>query len=1130
MTLRDDATERQVQSADPEATTWVSANAGSGKTRVLTDRVARLLLRGVEPQRILCLTYTKAAASEMQNRLFARLGSWAMKSDETLRKELADLGEAPATSPAALAKARRLFARALETPGGLRIQTIHSFCATLLRRFPLEAGVSPGFAELDDRAARLLRAQIVEEMALSGADAALGEIARIYTGDDFTRLMEQVVTNRHGFTEDFDEPLARAQLGLGPDMTEDRLLSQSFLGNEAPLFSELIPLLTTSEAKTDLAAAARLAVLNWQSPGLAELLTLEQMLLFGSGTTDPAKAFTAKIDGFPTKDMRTAFSGRMDQLNALSRRVEAARRERLKLDALRKTAILHRFALAFLPRYREAKARHGWLDFDDLIFRAKTLLSDSSVAAWVLFRLDGGIDHILVDEAQDTSPDQWKVIELLAAEFTAGQGAQGDRARTLFVVGDKKQSIYSFQGADVAGFDTKRQLFRDRFRSAGLQFQNQELSHSFRSAPAILRLVDATFGKDFPDALGHTVEHLAFRPELPGRVDLWPLIEPVATEDDEAWEDPVDLISESHHGAQLANQIAAEIRKLIESGTSIPGEDGAPRPVHAGDFLILVQRRSTLFAEVIRACKQAGLAIAGADRLKLGGELAVKDLAALLSFLATPEDSLSLAAALRSPLFGWSEDELFRLAHGRSGFLWEALRRDEGHPETLAMLRDLLDHADFLRPFDLIERILTRHDGRRRMLTRLGDEAEDGIDELLSQALAYEASEVPSLTGFLIWLVSDDVTVKRLMDSAGKRIRVMTVHGAKGLEAPIVILPDTTDRKPQDRDEIYRLAGGLPVWKTPAEASPEAIRETRARRKADQEAESARLLYVALTRPKCWLIIAGAGEAKVERKAKGKAEAEVRALSEWCWYRLAEKAMRALGAETIEAGRLRLSSGIWPAPVTIDAAPSAAEVALPDWAGLPILPALRQPAPLSPSDLGGEKVLGAEKAGLAEDAAKARGTAIHLLLEHLPGLPADDWQRLATHLLADPDIRADALAEATGVLGDAALAWIFGNGSLAEVPVAALLGQERMLGTIDRLIVMPDRVCIVDFKSNAVVPPNASEVPEGLLRQMGAYVEALRQIYPLRRIEPFILWTRNARLMPLDPDIVSVALSRAAIP
>lgn len=1113
MIRRDAASERQVTASLPAASTWLSANAGSGKTRVLTDRVARLLLAEVPPQRILCLTYTKAAASEMQNRLFRTLGSWAMKPDDALRTALAALGEEARLTAQDLAAARRLFARAIETPGGLRIQTIHSFCATLLRRFPLEAGVSPQFTEMDDRAARLLRDEIAEEMSDTLAPELMAELARSYTGEDFAGLLAQVASCAPRFDPALTDGQVRLLFGVPANETPETIVSDVFLGDEAQWIAPMLPVLRGGKA-TDFDLANTLAGMT---PDLDGLLALEDALLTGASAKIP---FAAKIGALPTKDTRALLPAQMPRFEQLMARVEAARPRRLSLQAAQRTATLHRFAATFLPLHAARKAARGWLDFDDLIARAKALLTDPSVAAWVLFRLDGGIDHILVDEAQDTSPDQWRVIELLSAEFTAGLGTRPG-GRTLFVVGDKKQSIYSFQGADVAAFDAKQGTFATAFRAAGQTFQTLQLEHSFRSAPAVLQLVDVALHGRFPTALGAEVRHAAFKDTMPGRVDLWPLIEPVKEDDDDDWQTPVDRVSQTHHTARLAHQIASEIRALIDAGTQIPTDHG-PRPVHEGDFLILVQRRSALFADLIRACKQQRLAVAGADRLKLGAELAVKDLMALVAFLVTPEDDLSLAALLRSPLCGWSEAQLYDLAHARPGFLWQALRQIEDPART--MLDDLRSRSDFLRPFELLDRALTRHDGRRRLLARLGDEAAEGIDVLLAQALAYERQDVPSLTGFLIWLSADEIDIKRQMEGEGHRIRIMSVHGAKGLEAPIVILPDTTDRRPPGNADILHPPGCAPLWKTAAKDSPPLIATEVERRAGLVQEESLRLLYVAMTRAKCWLIVAGAGQAKLET-SKGAKDPLT-----WSWYRHVEEGMRAAGAMPLAEGRLRLASGDWPAPAAPAIATASPDPILPAWALTPAPTAPRPPQPLSPSDLGGAKTLPGEAEPGTEAAALARGTALHLLLEALPGTPPADWPRRAAHLLPDPALCAEMLAEATRVLTDPALAPLFTAPALTEVGITCDLAGRRMVGSIDRLLLGPDAVLAIDYKSNRLIPATPAAVPEGLLRQLGAYAHALTAIYPDRRIEMAILWTKHPKLMPLDPEMLRAALSRATTP
>ncbi len=1110
----DDATRAQISAARPDISTWLSANAGSGKTRVLTDRVARLLLDGVTPEHILCLTYTKAAASEMQNRLFQRLGKWAMMEDDDLRAELRDLGVLRMIDVAELRKARRLFAEAIETPGGLKIQTIHSFCASLLRRFPLEAGVSPQFTEIEDRAAELLRADVLDVMA-EGEDAALvAGLAAHYTGESFARLTQTITGKREQFAALPQDLHALFDLPQGFDVAAlPRDVMDAAVARWMP---DAVAVLARQSGVTMTRMAEALGYIDFDAPGPADLEALTKIVL--TGEFQPRKNLVTKGAAQELGPLLGAFED-------LAERVLEAHDLNMRARNLARTGALHRFATAFITRYEAAKQQRGWLDFDDLILRARALLQDPKVAAWVLYRIDGGIDHILVDEAQDTSPRQWDVIEALAAEFSAGSGVRDqDAARTLFVVGDKKQSIYSFQGADPREFDAKRVRFQSSFAAAHLPFQSDSLDYSFRSSPAVLRAVDQTFNTQPEPRMGEAMNHLAFKDALPGRVDLWPFIEEDKTKEEEPdWTDPVDRKSAQHHTVILAEQIAGQIRHLIDEGHTIP--DTGPdrrlirRRITAGDFLILVRgRKSGLFTEIIRACKAAKLDIAGADRLKVGAELAVRDIGALLSFLSTPDDALSLATALRSPLFGWDEQALFTLAHHRPEKmdLWQSLRgQAERYPETIAMLRDLRAQVDFLRPYDLIERVLTRHDGRRRLLARLGVEAEDGIDALLGQALAYERTEVPSLTGFLEWMQADDLEIKRQIDSASDQIRVMTVHGAKGLEAPIVILPDTGARSNDVRDEIIAM-DGVPIWKPNSAELTQGITAQIDALRAAQAEEDLRLLYVAMTRAEKWLIVAAAGKLPRENG---------------CWYQMVQAALGHLSAvpftEGLVSGERHEEPGWDALPLTeVPRIRLEAPVLEPVFSTNPPPPAPLREA-LSPSDLGGAKALGGED-GQDEAAAKTYGALVHKLLEHLAAVPVQARDESARMLASggDPAMAQAAMAEALRVLDTEALAFVFAPEALPEVAVTADLGAERIFGIIDRLIIEPDRVLAVDFKTNRTVPQSPRECPEGLLRQMGAYAHALRAIYPEKTIETAILWTHAGTLMALPHDAVTAALLR----
>ena len=1119
--MRDDATQRQIDASQPDRSTWLSANAGSGKTKVLTDRVARLLLAGTDPQNILCLTYTKAAANEMQNRLFKRLGEWAMLPDRALGARLEELGLEQNVSKDLLAEARRLFAIAIETPGGLKIQTIHSFCATLLRRFPLEAGVSPQFREMEDRAAELMRADVIETMAIGPDAPVLQAMADLVTDGTFARITAEIVRSREAFETELTEDRLAELFGIPATFDAAQLRNRVFLGDEADILATLGPALRNG-GKTDQRAADILGGLG--SLGLEALPDLERVFLTGPTAKSP---FSAKTGSFPTKAVQQDLADLMPRLDAWMLRVEDGRKARLALAARDATRGLHRFARRFLDIYDRMKTTRGLLDFDDLILKARDLLTDRKVADWILFKLDGGIDHILVDEAQDTSPPQWQLIERLSQEFTSGEGARADVTRTIFVVGDKKQSIYSFQGADPDGFDRMKTAFSNRINAGGTPLQDMEMEFSFRSAQAILSLVDKTFAPYPESGFTQKEPHRAFKNEMPGRVDLWPPVEKEEKPDLPDWDQPVDIRAPDNPASILAERVAGAIRDMIETAR-LPDANGQNcRRVRPGDILILVQRRSDVFHDIIRACKAADLPVAGADRLRIGAELAVRDLRALLSFLATPEDDLSLATALRSPLLGWSEAELFDLAHGRrERYLWAELRRrGADFPETIRELQQLRDAADFLRPYDMIERILTRHRGRHRLLSRLGAEAEDGIDALLNQAMAYEQQAVDSLTGFLVWMETDDLEIKRQTDNAGDQIRVMTAHGAKGLEAPIVILPDCADRKLPARPHLARVEETA-IWRSAAGLAPPIQREVDETSRLRQQAERDRLLYVAMTRAEQWLIVAAAGGLNAEGRD---------------WYGMVRTGLLASDAvqHPFDGGEgLRLESGNWAVTETQHVEEhETASVELPDIFRHPASHPIVSPGTVSPSDLGGAGALPGEQ-GLDEEAAKRRGTRIHRLLEFLPEAPPNQWQDVASDLMsrgtdpADPAEIPLLLAEAEKVMTKPALQFLFHPSALAEVPVSAdlaELGGARLHGVIDRLLIEDDRVLAVDFKTHATIPDTPQDCPEAILRQMGAYGRALALLYPGRRVEVAILWTRTAQLMSLPHDLVMAALSRAEV-
>lgn len=1088
----DRASHNQNAAARPDSSTWLSANAGSGKTRVLTDRVARLLLSGAEPQSILCLTYTKAAASEMQNRLFRTLGTWAMLDDAALSEALARLGE---PIGADLGLARTLFARAVETPGGLKIQTIHSLCASILRQFPLEAGVSPQFRELDEPDQVDLIREVLNAMALA-RDPALERAAMLHPAS-----LEEMAREVAGKADSFAEPRSRDAIfdamGVPRGRVEADFVDMVLEQGDLLFLKSLVPLLRQGGSND-----AKMAAAFGSLPDDPSIFALEQVeKAFLTSDFQPRKRLVTKavsdLPSFPPLEPR---------FKALAERVAEYRPARIALHNAELAVAMQDFARSFLPAYARAKTLAGVLDFDDLIGKTRTLLTSQSLQ-WVLYRLDSRIDHILVDEAQDTSPAQWQVISALADEMISGEQ---DRHRTLFVVGDKKQSIYSFQGADAESFARYQSEFARRLKG----LQTRELTHSFRSSPAILRAVDAVFGGDQPTGVGTRVRHEAFHADMPGRVDVWDLLPRETADDKPDWHSTDPRTALVPPARTLAERVALTIRHLIRNET-IAGEKLVPRRVQAGDIMVLVRGRSEIFDQIIAACKKLGVPTAGADRLKIGSELAVRDLLALLAFLDMPDDDLSLAAALRSPLLGWSERDLFGLASVRGDKrLWQALRDRRGeYSATYTRLESLREQVDYKRPYELLDLILTRFGGRAALLSRLGPEAEDGIDELLRQALVAEQDGAPSLTRFLADARAADIEVKRESDNSGGLVRVMTVHGSKGLESPIVILPDTTGGSPRFRHDL--LDGpGFPVVRVGGEKRSDVVEAANALKTQADEDERDRLLYVAMTRAEKWLIVCGIEASR--KDAVG-------------WHDKVKAGLGRLeGIETVQFPHVgpitRFAHGDWPA--------AAEEVGTQPGFVEPIrFPNAVRPAPLQvrarpPSDLGGAKVLGG--GALEEAAAQKRGRQIHRLLETLGGNV--DPEAFAARLLSSgPD--AAAAGEIPALVDEAlrtmeAHPWLFAPNVLAEVELFSDTAAGPVAGIVDRLVIGPDRVLAVDFKTNAIVPGTPEETPDGLLRQMGAYLDALERIYPGRRVEVAILWTVTAELMPLPHGIVRQALQR----
>ena len=1122
--------------ADPAVSAWVAANAGSGKTHVLAQRVINLLLEGVAPEKILCITFTKAAAANMAKRVFDTLSEWTTLDDGALNETISS-GSDIKPNAARRALARRLFARSLETPGGLKVQTIHAFCTQLLHQFPFEANVAARFDVLDETEQTQLLERLTLDLLLEAArtpHSAIGralEAAITAASDQSFRDairaaigMREVVarwTIGSGGVEAAIAAMSR-QLGLEHGESRGSIEDAFFSGSViAPSEWPAVAAALEQGRKSDRDQARRFRQLASLPPSDRVEVYLD---IFCTANERSARR------SIVTQDIKD--KNLVERLAAEQARV-CALLERLRAVICRdRSAALLIIVHEILQRYKSEKDRRGLVDYDDLIEKTLTLLSNVD-AAWVHYKLDFGVDHLLIDEAQDTSTKQWQIVRNLVAEFTAGTGARPS-TRTVFAVGDEKQSIYSFQNAAPKEFAEMRRYFERTHQAGRRGFVFREFKHSFRSGANILAAVDAVFSDkaiaaNVSSDAGGFPPHIALPVAPPSLVEIWEPVEPEKSAEIDGWDAPFDQVSETSPRVRLARRIARTVRRLVEAREPV-GTEG--RALRYGDVLVLVRQRGELFEAIIRALKNENVEVAGADRLMLTEHIAVMDLMVLADALLLPADDLALATVLRSPLFGFSDDDLFALAWDRGSLpLRTALsRRASETPvfaEAAARLDRLAELAKRETPFDFYAQVLGADGARRRFLARLGPEANDALDEFLNLALEYERREIPSLQGFLAWLRQARAEVKRDMEIARDEVRVMTVHGAKGLEAPLVILADTMTPPAGPRQpRLVTLSGGAVVWAGKKADDSSAMAGARLAALAEARDEYRRLLYVAMTRAADRLIICGADG---ERKRP-----------DGCWYDLVRAALDPRLAEETDGGEKVLrfrQTAAEPAAVAPAGVPAkTAEPELPSWLRQAAPVQAPRPAPLAPSSAFGEEI-GQTMPGTAGDRQKAlqRGQIVHRLMQSLPDIAPSTRRSALEHYLGNtardlpPDERAEIARHALAILEDNKFADVFAPGSRPEVPIIGRISRpdgEPLLvaGQVDRLIATDKAVLVVDYKTDSVVPERLDDVPAAYVAQLALYRAVLTRIYPGKLVRAALIFTTGPLLLEVPSPTLDAVL------
>ena len=1123
-----DASRQQEAASDPGVSVFVSANAGTGKTKLLTDRVLRLMLDGSPPESILCVTYTRAAAAEMQNRISARLAEWTVMTSDDLAKDLGRMGIA-VPSQSMLRNARSLFAEILDSDDGPRIETVHSFCQSILRRFPIEAGIVPNAELADELEQTRLKIQVRQSLMQSGDPAIQGAIAILaeQTGEGSA---DELLANLVRAERRLDDPAILASLdahfvdacGVRADLDTEALLSDALARIDSERLRAAAAVLSECGVKTHVSRAA--VITTWLGEddfGRRYHIDLLISELFTGGSPSAER-------GLSNAGLRKTLPDLVDILQSVQTALAGFVTARMEGRCRELTRALYVYGRAFHVGYAALKRRLGLLDYDDLIALTNAMLKQSDAAEWVAWKLDSAIRHMLVDEAQDTSPSQWQLLRRLSDEFFDSPMDDPDARRTLFIVGDFKQSIYSFQGADPAVLGVVRLDLQNRAKAQQHPLRDLSLDVSFRTAQPVLdlvnRVMDGLDGITDPPRLPDFLAHRSARKQAGGFVEIWPVIKGDANPGTLPMFAPPSVQVPEDAAAKGAADVTRRLAGMIGSHRLSSG-----RLLQPGDVMILLRKRDRYYKLLMAALQRAGLPVAGADRMTLQDQIEIRDLLALGDVMLLPEDDLQLATVLKSPLFGMDESGLFELAHERGeSSLHARLMSHQGADSGFGRMADRLSYfravADKVSVFSFFSTVLG--ECRQAFRARLGSAVDEALDHFLALAQSFGNGGGVSLTEFLALVRGSGGEVRRDMDAAAaNEIRVMTIHGAKGLEAPLVVLPDML-RASSSRDRLIKDSqSDFVYWAPSAGGRPEFV--TTAKMQADDAArqEENRLLYVAMTRARDGLVIGG-WEAAHQRFMKNSA-----------YERICDAAIDMGSFIIAEDGTSRLQEDVPPAPVARPAdtspPPLAKDAVKPLWLDQPAPDEPRPPRPLRPSQPDeGVRMAPAPGTGIgAASTAMARGRLAHRLFEILPAVaPAQRVDAARRMIASQADVAAETgqalIDDVMQVMAMPALADLFGERALAEVSISGVVGGDGVAGQIDRLFVGTDRVLVADFKTG----PMPAVTPTAYTRQMALYAALLEQIYPDHDVVTWLVWTEAAQLQELSADARQAALNPGLLP
>jgi ATP-dependent helicase/nuclease subunit A len=1174
----------QKRASNPNLNVWVAASAGTGKTKVLVDRVLRLMLprmgeglaSAVSPDKILCITFTKAAAAEMKERITSELRRWLTLSEPELKVNLGNLCEGEVDDDMIKA-ARRLFARVIDLPSPMKIMTIHSFCQSILKRFPLEAAVSPHFELIDEQMVEVLLTEAMVQLdAEVVRDAALGKTHPLA---EALSALKKVIPNQQALLKDI--------LGL-KNKPEAFLSLKAF---DIYALHDLSPEVTIADITAEFLATD-------QHRAAALKAVAEMMREDSSAQQEKAKAifdFYAALDAGPFYEAYKAVfitadntpRKRLVTKDILEKAPEAAevlQKEQARLFAYeeKKRALLlcqmtYHFAslaLDILARYQKFKTEKALLDYDDLINKTAALLNDKDNTAWVLFKLDQGIDHILVDEAQDTNYAQWAIVKAICDDFFAGDTAAHHKYkpqnRSLFVVGDEKQSIYSFHGADVTAFDTMRHYFTQKIQNAACAFEKINLQKSFRSTASVLRAVDSVFAQPqvrqgVLSSLEDEITHHVSRVGDGGIAELWPVFESDETIDKTAVGKTDQVVKTGDF--KLAEYIADQIKTWLSRGEKLLSQDRAVKP---DDILILVRNRGRFAKQMIRALKARAIPMAGMDRIELQQEMIVQDMMLAVRMALYPEDDLSVARFLKTPFINFDEEKVMALCLARgTSSLYAHLA--SAAPAVHAIITDLSFKAKTQSPFDFLNMLLHRVfldeslSGEGSLLRRFGVDNLEAAEELLNLSLQFETVKSPALEIFCDWFYRSKTEIKREQEGAKSAgVRIMTVHGSKGLQAPIVFLPDTLNpAKGEGQSSHIKMIVPKAGEDKAFLYAPKSALKTKLFKLYEADDlkaaldEHQRLLYVAMTRAADRLYIAGYRKKSKKKKAEnGGAQENAEGATEkirektqektqqnlwydWLYTAFKDKAEPHDFTDRAEGTKRTLYRFYNPQSKEATAKKQASKAQItypkrPEFFQQKALAEKPHAKPLAPSHLKAEGDIFSPLDATDQTARFKRGVIAHTLLQILPDMPEHERAQMMASYLAlphhdlSPAERDDLAAEIMRLLAHPEFKMLFTQAARAEVPVTGLIkggGQRFALsGQIDRLLVTDDKVLIVDYKTNRPPAREVQDVPLIYLRQLASYRALMAEIYPNKSIECALLWTYIPLLMRIPSERLDLAL------